>query len=118
MSGMLLTGQVAVSPWHIGLVTGLAIFWQTVGDIFGIAVFAAVYINNLKSSLLGISLSADQIAAILQDIQSIKTDYDPAVRAAIVQVYAESLRNGWWWTFACAVCVLVAGVFAKQHQFK
>ncbi|MCJ1378610.1 hypothetical protein MMC17_001709 [Xylographa soralifera] len=118
MSGMLLTGQVAVSPWHIGLVTGLAIFWQTVGDIFGIAVFSAVYISNLKSSLVGIALSADQIAAILQDIQSIKTDYDPIVKAAIVQVYAESLRNGWWWTFACAVCVLIAGVFAKQHQFE
>ncbi|MCJ1436469.1 hypothetical protein MMC27_005848 [Xylographa pallens] len=118
MSGMLLTAQVAVSPWHIGLVTGLAIFWQTVGDIFGIAVFAAVYINNLKSSLIGISLSANQIAAILQDVQSIKTEYDLVVRVAIVQAYAESLRTGWWWTFACAVCVLVAGVFAKQHQFK
>lgn len=51
MSGLLLSAQVATTPALVGIVTGLAIFVQAVGDIFGVALFAAVYINKSQSSI-------------------------------------------------------------------
>lgn len=120
MSGLLLTAQVAVEPRWIGLVTGLAIFVQTVGDIFGIALFSAVYINKLRAALhhLALHLSSAQIEAILGDVQSVKTEYSVRDREQIIGVYAKSMQNGWWLMFACAGAILVFSALAKQHRFQ
>lgn len=118
MSGLLLTAQVATTPDLVGIVTGLAIFAQAVGDIFGIALFAAVYINKLRSSLSGLALSSAQIEEILQDVQSIRRSYSPGSRTQIVNAYAISMRNGWWLMFACAGALLLLTFLAKQHKFQ
>jgi len=118
MSGLLLTAQVATQTQLIDIVTGLVIFVQTVGDIFGIAFFAAVYINKLRSALAGLSLSSSQIAGVLEDVQSLKTEYSPEIRRQIVSAYADSLKNGWWLMFACACALLLLSSLAKQHKFQ
>lgn len=118
MSGLLLTAQVATTPDLVGIVTGLAIFAQAVGDIFGVALFAAVYINKLRSSLSGLALSSAQIEEILQDVQSIRRSYSPESRTQIVNAYAISMRNGWWLMFACAGALLLLTFLAKQHKFQ
>ena len=118
MSGLLLTAQVATKPALIGIVTGLAIFVQTIGDIFGVAFFAAVYINKLRTSLAGLALSTGQIEEVLEDVQSIKHRYAPDLRAQIVNSYAISMRNGWWLMFACACALLLLTTLAKQHKFQ
>lgn len=117
MSGLLLSAQVSVVPVQIGIVTGLVIFMQTVGDIFGIAFFAAVYVNQLKSYLGRLSLSTEQIEILLDNVQSVKTDYGGEIRSQIVEVYAKSLQNGWWLMFACALACLIFSCCAKQHKF-
>lgn len=117
MSGLLLSAQVSVEPLQIGLVTGLVIFMQTVGDIFGIAFFAAVYVNELKSFLSRINISPEQIEKLLQNVQSVKTGYSPEIQTRIIEIYADSLKNGWWLMFACAAACLICSCCAKQHKF-
>ena len=117
MEGLLISSQASVAPMMIGVITGLVIFMQTVGDIFGIALFAAVYQNQLRSKLAGLSLTAEQIGRILKDVQIIRREFDGGLRQQIVSSYAESLQNGWWWLFACAAALLVSSAFAKQHKF-
>lgn len=116
MSGLLLSSQVAVPPHQIGVVTGLVIFVQTVGDIFGIAIFAAAYVNELASSLAPLNLSHEQIETILSDVQMVKK-FEPALRERVVHVYADSMRNGWWLMFASAVMLLIASLCSRQHKF-
>ena len=94
MSGLLLTAKVAVEPMQIEIVTGLVIFIQTIGDMFGIAFFAAVYVNELPSLLGGLLLSPEQIRSILADFQLVNTDEFAAVRDELVAVCSSSMANG------------------------
>jgi len=116
MSGLLLSSQVAVPPPQIGVVTGLVIFAQTVGDIFGIAMFAAAYVNKLANSLVPLKLTPEQIETVLADVQKVK-EFEPGLKERIVDVYADSMRNGWWLMFGCAVALLIASLCSRQHKF-
>ena len=116
MSGLLLTAQVAVEPALIGIVTGLVIFWMTLGDMFGIAFYAAVYINELTASLIRLALSPERIQIVLQDVQTVKA-FEPSVREQIIQTWSDSLKNGWWLMFAAAVASMLCALAAKQHKF-
>ncbi|KAI9803981.1 MAG: hypothetical protein M1833_000262 [Piccolia ochrophora] len=118
MSGLLLSAQVSVEPVLIGVTTGLVIFMQTIGDIFGIAMFAAVYQNELRSALSRLSLSPKEIQTVLGDVQRVRLDFSDSVQESIVEVYSQALRNGWWLMFACAGFCLITSAFAKQHAFK
>lgn len=116
MEGLLVGAQFSVEPMHIGIITGLVIFFQTVGDIFGIAIYAAVYQNVLRTKLHHLALTIEQIGTILSDIQKVKTQFKGEMYQSIIEVYAESLQNGWWWLFACAVCLLISSACAKQRK--
>lgn len=116
MSGLLLTAQVAVEPALIGIVTGLVIFLMTVGDMFGIAFFAAVYINELTPKLAGLALSPAQVEEVLRDVQIVKS-FETGLQSEIVEVWAGSLKNGWWLMFACAAVCMICALGAKQHKF-
>ncbi|PVH93062.1 putative efflux pump antibiotic resistance protein [Periconia macrospinosa] len=117
-SGLLLTAQVATKRRLNGIVTGLVTFFMTVGQIFGVAFFAAVYINKLQASLKMLALTPMQIVEILQDVQSIKHDYSPEMRNDIIIAHAESMRNGWWLMFACAGALFLLTFVAKQAKFQ
>lgn len=116
MEGLMVGAQFSVESMYIGIITGLVIFVQTVGDIFGIAIYAAVYQNVLRTKLHHLALTAEQIGTILSDIQKVKSKFDGEVYQSIIEVYAESLQNGWWWLFVCAVCSLISSACAKQRK--
>ncbi|PGH13506.1 hypothetical protein AJ79_03636 [Helicocarpus griseus UAMH5409] len=117
MEGLLISSQAAVTPMLIGAITGLVIFMQTVGDIFGIAIFAALYQNQLRSTLGKLDLSQMQISSILHDITGIRTAYSGQLKTDIISSYADSLKTGWWLMFACAAALLISSAFGKQHKF-
>ncbi|KAF7134198.1 hypothetical protein CNMCM5793_005926 [Aspergillus hiratsukae] len=116
MEGLLVGSQFSVQPMHIGMITGLVIFVQTVGDIFGIAIYAAVYQNVLRTNLHHLSLTAQQIRVILADVQKVKMQFTGELHQSIIEVYAKSLQNGWWWLFACAVGLSISSACAKQRK--
>ncbi|KAI9375259.1 putative efflux pump antibiotic resistance protein [Aspergillus egyptiacus] len=116
MEGLLVGSQFSVQPMHIGLITGLVIFIQTVGDIFGIAIYAAVYLNVLQAKLGNLALTAEQVGVILSDVQKVKTEFSGELYDSIIDVYAKSLQNGWWWLFACAAAMLISSACAKQRK--
>ncbi|KAF3910726.1 hypothetical protein ABW21_db0208872 [Orbilia brochopaga] len=118
-SGLLLTAQVAVPPQEIGVATGLVIFAQTVGDIFGVAVFATLYINKLHPALLRIpGLTSDDIRKISQDIHAIRKDFSGQTQVSIIDAQAKALQHGWWLMFAFAAAMLIITLIAKQNKFK
>lgn len=116
MEGLLVGSQFSVQPIHIGLITGLVIFVQTVGDIFGIAIYAALYQNVLRSNLHHLSLTTEQIGVILADVQKVKTEFSGEMYRSIIDVYSKSLQNGWWWLFACSAALLISSGCAKQRK--
>jgi hypothetical protein len=118
MSGLLLTAQVATQSDLIGIVTGLVIFVMTVGEIFGVAFFSAVYINELRSTLEKLALTGTEVDTVLNDVQSIKHNFPAEKQAEIVGAYAAGMRNGWWLMFACAATLFLLTFLAKQHKFK
>lgn len=73
------------------------------GDNFGIAFFAAVYINEFRSSLSQLSIPKVDTKNILAGVTYIKHHLDKATQQEIVKVYAVNMRNGWWLMFACAL---------------
>ena len=118
MSGLLLSAQIAIAPPLIGMVTGLIIFVQIVRDMLGIAIFAAVYVNELRSKLHGLSLSDTDVGTVLDDVQLVHKDFSADISEAIVRTYAHSLRNGWWLMFACACGCAAFRLASVQHKFK
>ncbi|KAI9044182.1 MDR family MFS transporter [Aspergillus affinis] len=118
MEGLLVGSQFLVEPMHIGLITGMVIFLQTVGDMFGIAIYAALYQNKLRSNLaqLTAALTSEQIGVILADVQKVKDEFSGELYHTIIEVYAKSLQNGWWWLFACAAALLISSCCAKQRK--
>ncbi|KAK5999257.1 Efflux pump dotC [Cladobotryum mycophilum] len=117
MSALLLSAQVAVVPAQIGIVTGLVIFIQTVGDIFGITIFATLYVNKLSSLLQHVGLTTEQISTVLTDVQNIRSQFDAETVPKIVEVYAKSLQNGWWLMFATTLALLLFTCLSRQHKF-
>ncbi|KAF3925330.1 hypothetical protein ABW20_dc0108925 [Dactylellina cionopaga] len=117
-SGLLLTAQVAVPPQEIGVATGLIIFAQTVGDIFGIAVFAALYINKIHKALALIpGLTANDIHNISQNVHAIRLDFTGQTQQMIIDAHAQALQNGWWLMFAFAGATVLFSLLAKQGKF-
>ncbi|KAF3916148.1 hypothetical protein AA313_de0203761 [Arthrobotrys entomopaga] len=117
-SGLLLTAQVAVPPQEIGVATGLVIFSQTVGDIFGVAVFSTLYINKLHTALSRISgLTATDILNISQDIHSIRKDFTGQTQEMVIDAHGRALQNGWWLMFAFASAMVLLSLIAKQNKF-
>ncbi|EPS39273.1 hypothetical protein H072_6934 [Dactylellina haptotyla CBS 200.50] len=117
-SGLLLTAQVAVPPQEIGVATGLVIFAQTVGDIFGVAVFGTLYINKLHPALMSIpGLTPENIVSISRDIHFIRKDFNGLTQELIIGAHANAMQYGWWLMFAFAAATVAFSLLAKQGKF-
>ncbi|ORY58749.1 putative efflux pump antibiotic resistance protein [Pseudomassariella vexata] len=117
MSGMLLTAQVAVVPMQIGVVTGLCLFIQAIGDAFGIALFSAVYVNELADGLANLGLTPAEVSGVMADIHTVHTRFSADLIPRIVDIYAHSLQNGWWLLFGAACACFICCCVGKQHKF-
>jgi hypothetical protein len=120
MSGLLLTAQVAVPQDHLAAVTGLSIFMQSTGDTFGIAAFAAIFVNDLERGLTnsGLGLSPSEIEDILRQPESQRALLSEQALPKFLETCSDAMRGGWWFLFGCAVVVGVCTLMARQSQFR
>ncbi|RYP73572.1 hypothetical protein DL769_004187 [Monosporascus sp. CRB-8-3] len=118
ISGLLLSAQVAVKPAEIGAVTGLCIFVQCVGNTFGMALFAAVYVDRLSESFAQLGLAAQKVAHVLADVQGIRSLFSPDVVERTVDVYANGMQNGLWLLFAASWMCFICAWLGKRHKFQ
>lgn len=117
MSGMLMSAQVAVIPVQIGVVTALCFFIQAVGDSFGIALFSAVYVNELGAALAALGLAPKQVSDVLADVHKVHTEFPADMVPRIIEAYAHSLQNGWWFLFAASLVCFICCCAIRQHKF-
>lgn len=113
MIGLLQTAQNSVNQHAVGTVTRLFAFSQASGHFFGVACFAALYMNKLQSSLAALLLDVDKTLAHMDNIQA---TYGADVTHRILDACGSSMRSGWWLMAGCAVIVLVLTFMVEQHQ--
>lgn len=110
---LLQTAQNSVSHHAVGTVTRVFAFFQASGHFFGVACFAALYMNRLQSSLAALMLDVDKTLA---DMDNIQATYGADVRHRILDACGSSMRSGWWLMSGCAVIVLGLSFLLEHRQ--
>lgn len=113
MIGLLRVAQASVSQQAVGTATRLFAFVQASGHTFGVACFAVLYVNKLRSSFATLLLDVDEVLA---DMDSIGATYGADMRHRILDAVGSSMRSGWWLMAACAVTVLALTFMVEQRQ--
>lgn len=113
MIGLLQITQRSVSQHAVGTVTRVFAFFQVSGHFFGVACFAALYMNKLRSSLAALMLDVNKTLA---DMDNIQATYGTHVRNRILDAYGSSMRSGWWLMSGFAVVVLGLTFLVEQRQ--
>lgn len=113
MIGLLRSAQVSSGQMPPGTVSRLFMLVQAAGHTFGVALFAALYVNKLRSSLYSL---VPNINETLADISSDKVAYGTDVRQRILDAYGSSMRSGWWLLFACAGILLILTFMVERSN--
>ncbi|KAL4741250.1 hypothetical protein BDV11DRAFT_203686 [Aspergillus similis] len=64
----------------------------------------------------GANLLGMMVGVILMDVQKVKILFEGKLYDPIVDAYAESLQNGWWWAVCLRGRLLVSSAFVKQRE--
>jgi hypothetical protein len=93
---------------------------QSTGDTFGIAAFAAIFVNHLERGLTnsGLGLSPSEIEDILRQPESQRALLSEQALPKFLETCSDAMRGGWWFLFSCAVVVGVCTLMARQSQFR
>ena len=119
MQVVVLVVQNAVDPSMVGTATSTNNYFREVGAALGVAIFGAIFTNNLSEKLTGIFTSA---GASAQDAGTATASLDPQtlsalpepVRDAIVTAYAESLAPVFWYLIPFIALAFLLALFLKQ----
>jgi EmrB/QacA subfamily drug resistance transporter len=106
MQVLVLAVQNAVSYRDLGTATSVSTFFRSIGGSFGVAIFGTVFSNALQHNLAS-ALPSGAGAAALSGGHASPADLaklPPAIHAAIVHAYAESLDR----VFLAGVPIMVA----------
>lgn len=119
MQVIVLVVQNAVDPSMVGTATSTNNYFREVGASLGVAIFGAIFTNNLSEKLTevfaGAGASADQAgqATATLDPQTLAQLPGP-IRDGIVTAYAESLAPVFWYLIPFMLIAFVFAVFLKQ----
>ncbi|GAA3703403.1 MDR family MFS transporter [Arthrobacter ginkgonis] len=119
MQVVVLVVQNAVDPAMVGTATSTNNYFREVGAALGVAIFGAIFTNNLSEKLTGIFTSA---GASAQDAGNATASLDPQalsalpepVRDAIVTAYADSLAPVFWYLVPFIALAFLLALFLKQ----
>lgn len=105
----------------MAVVTGVRNFVRLFGSTIALAICASLVNNTLRTAIRPLGLSADQIAALLNDPTIVK---DPSAlaldahgRAVVIAGYTKGFHSVFYLTVACTGVAFLASVFMiEQHE--
>ncbi|TFK50126.1 MFS general substrate transporter [Heliocybe sulcata] len=120
----LIACQAAVPRRDMAVVTGVRMFVRLFGSTITLAICATIINNTLRAALQTLSLSADQISAILNDPTIINAGsyytstitLSDADRSAIITGYSKGFRRVFYFTVAYTAVATLAALFLIQHH--
>ncbi|ORX88949.1 MFS general substrate transporter [Basidiobolus meristosporus CBS 931.73] len=88
---LLFSGQSAVTPRDMGVVTALSTFFRSTGGVLGIAIFGALFNNKVTAGLEKLDLHIS-IEEAKNDFRFIRT-LPPAMQQTVTGVYVHALQT-------------------------
>jgi fucose permease len=119
MQVIVLVVQNAVDPAMVGTATSTNNYFREVGAALGVAIFGAIFTNNLSEKLTavftGAGASADQAgqATATLDPQTLAQLPEP-VRDGIVTAYADSLAPVFWYLIPFMLLAFLLALLLRQ----
>ncbi|CAG8546635.1 11576_t:CDS:1 [Ambispora leptoticha] len=116
MQTAILLAQQSVKHKYIPSVTCLAIAFQTIGSLFGIAIGEAIYNTSLNSNLKKFLNSTDISLETLQEsIENIRT-LKPNLEMEVMNLYITAIHNVFMFVTICAAAATIISL-ALKHVF-
>ncbi|EKM58038.1 uncharacterized protein PHACADRAFT_252002 [Phanerochaete carnosa HHB-10118-sp] len=117
----LLAAQAAVPRHEMAVVTGVRNFVRLFGSTIALAICASLVNNTLRTAVRPLGLSADQIAALLNDPtiinRSSALDLDANSKAVVIAAYTKGFHSVFYLTVTCTGIAFLASVFMiEQHE--
>ncbi|KAJ2459480.1 hypothetical protein GGF42_001433, partial [Coemansia sp. RSA 2424] len=116
-----ITAQAATDAHLIATITPLCEFFLSIGGVFGVALFGAVYRNKLSSilaaALVGESPGAQAlISEARKDVSVIYAAGVPdALRKTVAAAYVDAMRLGMWVIFPLLVVAFLLSLAMKER---
>jgi MFS family permease len=98
----------------LGTATSGVTFFRTLGGAFGAAVLGSIYSNNLTTQLPAALAESPGVSPSAATNPEALWALPEAIRAPVVQAYAESLHNVFLWAVPVALLALVVAFFLPQ----
>ncbi|KAJ2560898.1 hypothetical protein GGH95_004795 [Coemansia sp. RSA 1836] len=117
-----ITAQAATDAHLIATITPLCEFFLSIGGVFGVALFGAVYRNKLSSilaaALVGESPGAQAlISEARKDVSVIYAAGVPdALRKTVAAAYVDAMRLGMWVIFPLLVVAFLLSLAMKERR--
>ncbi|KAJ2820585.1 hypothetical protein FBU31_005178 [Coemansia sp. 'formosensis'] len=117
-----IAAQAATDAHLIATITPLCEFFLSIGGVFGVALFGAVYRNKLSSilaaALIGESLSAQTlISDARKDVSVIYAAGVPdALRRTVAAAYVKAMRLGMWVMLPLLVAAFLLSLVMKGRR--
>ncbi|KAJ2328994.1 hypothetical protein GGI00_004050, partial [Coemansia sp. RSA 2681] len=117
-----ITAQAATDAHLIATITPLCEFFLSIGGVFGVALFGAVYRNKLSSilaaALVGESPGAQAlISEARKDVSVIYAAGVPdALRKTVAAAYVDATRLGMWVIFPLLVVAFLLSLVMKERR--
>ncbi|GJE94802.1 MFS general substrate transporter [Phanerochaete sordida] len=117
----LLAAQAAVPRHEMAVVTGVRNFVRLFGSTIALAICASLVNNTLRTAIVPLGLTPDQIEALVDDPTIINQpsvlDLDAHGKAVVIAAYTKGFHSVFYLTVACTGIAFLASVFLiEQHE--
>lgn len=105
----------------MAVVTGVRNFVRLFGSTISLAICSSIVNNTLRTAIRPLGLSAEQVAALVDDPTIIndptKFTLGADAKATIIEGYTKGFRSVFYLTVSCSLVALIASVFLiEQHS--
>ncbi|MDH6126803.1 MDR family MFS transporter [Kitasatospora sp. GP82] len=122
MQVLVLIVQNSVGYEDLGVATGAATFFRSIGASFGVSIFGSIFASGLtrrmRDALTGLTLPPGFKPESVTSDPRIITTLPAAARAAIHHAYAESITGVFLYAVPVAVVAFVLSLFIREQKLR